>query len=74
MNSLEGDKIQLVWDKFSDYLYRYGDLQSARKISERRADKFPDERSTERFARRFAWRDLDVITKKELFGPREFAE
>ncbi|KAG0343607.1 mRNA 3'-end-processing protein rna14 [Podila humilis] len=64
--SMTPDKARSLWEKFSEYENKYGDLTSITKVEKRRRETYPEESIIDRFAARNSYDDLRVIEELDL--------
>ncbi|CAG8451583.1 6558_t:CDS:10 [Ambispora gerdemannii] len=60
------EKANLIWDKYCEFENYYGDIESIRKIEQRRAEKYPDESPVIRFAQRHSYFNTNIIFSQEI--------
>ncbi|KFH61759.1 hypothetical protein MVEG_12400 [Podila verticillata NRRL 6337] len=64
--SMSPDKARPLWEKFSEYENKYGDLTAVTKVEKRRRETYPEESVIDRFAARYGYNDLKVIEELDL--------
>ncbi|KAG0086450.1 mRNA 3'-end-processing protein rna14, partial [Podila epicladia] len=64
--SMSPDKARPLWEKFSEYENKYGDLTAITKVEKRRRETYPQESAIDRFAARYGYDDLKVIEELDL--------
>ncbi|KAG0020917.1 mRNA 3'-end-processing protein rna14 [Podila clonocystis] len=64
--SMSPDKARPLWEKFSEYENKYGDLTSITKVEKRRRETYSQESAIDRFAARYGYNDLKVIEELDL--------
>jgi len=55
-----------IWDRWAEYEYAFGDLESIHKMESRLAETYPDEPPIKRFLDRNTYMDLDVISVRDM--------
>ncbi|KAK0563174.1 mRNA 3'-end-processing protein rna14 [Tilletia horrida] len=60
------ERARPIWDRWAEYEYAFGDLESIQKMETRLAETYPDEPPIKRFLDRNTYMDLDVISVKDL--------
>ncbi|KAE8226512.1 hypothetical protein CF319_g912 [Tilletia indica] len=60
------ERARPIWDKWAEYEYAFGDLESIQKMETRLAETYPDEPPIKRFLDRNTYMDLDVISVRDL--------
>ncbi|CAD6968198.1 unnamed protein product [Tilletia controversa] len=60
------ERARPIWDKWAEYEYAFGDLESIHKMETRLAETYPDEPPIKRFLDRNTYMDLDVISIRDL--------
>ncbi|RUS21308.1 hypothetical protein BC937DRAFT_93090 [Endogone sp. FLAS-F59071] len=66
--TMPADKAKPVWQKFSEYENKYGDLTGIQKVEKRRSEAYPEDSMLERFADRYSYLDIHQIVDEELGG------
>ncbi|KAG0328328.1 mRNA 3'-end-processing protein rna14, partial [Podila horticola] len=64
--SMSPDMARPLWEKFSEYENKYGDLTAITKIEKRRHETYPQESVIDRFAARYGYNELKVIEELDL--------
>ncbi|KAK9897245.1 Suf-domain-containing protein [Cystobasidium minutum MCA 4210] len=66
ITKLPADKAEPLWNRWSEYLYQYGDLASIQKIDARLAETYTNVPAIDRFVERHTYLDLDDMAYVEL--------
>lgn len=60
------ERARPVWDRWSEYEYSFGDTASVRKMNQRLAEVYPEDRPVKRLMDQNTYMDLDVIGPRDL--------
>ncbi|KAK0536636.1 mRNA 3'-end-processing protein rna14 [Tilletia horrida] len=60
------ERARPIWDRWAEYEYAFGDLESIQKMESRLAETYPDEPAIKRFLDRNTYMDLDVISVRDM--------
>ncbi|KAG9303333.1 hypothetical protein G9A89_013659 [Geosiphon pyriformis] len=66
LKGMPPEKAKIIWDKYSHYLSHFADLETLRKLDEKRAKKYPDETPLGRFAQRCSYLNINIISQREI--------
>ncbi|KAG0050796.1 mRNA 3'-end-processing protein rna14 [Gryganskiella cystojenkinii] len=64
--TMSPDKARSLWEKFSEYENKYGDLVAITKVEKRRREVYPNDSVLDRFAARYCYNDLKVIEEMDM--------
>jgi len=64
--NMSPEKARPLWEKFSEYENKYGDLGAITKVEKRRREVYPEDSVLERFAARYSYNDLKVIEEMDM--------
>ncbi|KAG0325222.1 mRNA 3'-end-processing protein rna14 [Dissophora globulifera] len=64
--NMSSEKARPLWEKFSDYENKYGDLGAINKVEKRRREVYPNDSVLERFAARYSYDSLKVIEEMDM--------
>ncbi|KAF9920499.1 mRNA 3'-end-processing protein rna14 [Linnemannia zychae] len=64
--NMSPEKARPLWEKFSEYENRYGDLTAISKVEKRRREVYPDDPVISRFAARYSYNELKVIEEMDM--------
>ncbi|KAF9160165.1 mRNA 3'-end-processing protein rna14 [Actinomortierella ambigua] len=60
------DKARPLWEMFSEYENKFGDLTAIMKVEKRRREVYPEDSAIERFAERYSFDRLKIIDEADL--------
>ncbi|KAF9997162.1 mRNA 3'-end-processing protein rna14 [Entomortierella chlamydospora] len=64
--NMSPEKARPLWEKFSEYENKYGDMAAITKVEKRRREVYPDDSLLDRFAARYSYNELKVIEEMDL--------
>ncbi|KAG0063650.1 mRNA 3'-end-processing protein rna14 [Linnemannia elongata] len=64
--NMSPEKARPLWEKFSEYENKYGDLAAISKVEKRRREVYPDDSVISRFAARYSYNELKVIEEMDM--------
>ncbi|KAG0252116.1 mRNA 3'-end-processing protein rna14, partial [Mortierella polycephala] len=64
--NMSPEKARPLWEKFSDYENKYGDLAAITKVEKRCREVYPNDSVLDRFAARYGYNDLRVIEEMDM--------
>jgi len=64
--TMSPEKARPLWERFSEYENKYGDLTAITKVEKRRREVYPNDSVLDRFATRYCYDDLKVIEEMDM--------
>ncbi|KAF9538193.1 mRNA 3'-end-processing protein rna14 [Mortierella hygrophila] len=64
--NMSPEKARPLWEKFSEYENKYGDLAAINKVEKRRREVYPDDSVISCFASRYSYNELKVIEEMDM--------
>ncbi|KAF9898213.1 mRNA 3'-end-processing protein rna14, partial [Lobosporangium transversale] len=64
--NMSPDTARPLWEKFSEYENKYGDLAAIAKVEKRRREVYPEDSVLDRFVARYSFNDLKVIEEMDM--------